>query len=180
MLHIPVHYTRITSPFGMRMHPVLGRMAHHAGVDMAAPSGTHVRACLDGKVLFAGRRGAYGNLVILDHGDGLHSYYGHLLGFAPGMRAGRDVKRARNIGLVGSTGRSTGPHLHFGLQRYGQFIDPLAYRIQPGVPAPPRHRAAVAALVKARGAALDAIPILPPSRLLSPGIDLAPPPQGIE
>lgn len=180
VLHIPVHYTRITSPFGMRMHPVLGRMAHHAGVDMAAPSGTPVRACLDGKVLFAGRRGAYGNLVILDHGDGLHSYYGHLLGFAPGMRAGRDAKRARNIGLVGSTGRSTGPHLHFGLQRYGQFIDPLAYRIQPGAPAPPRHRAAVAALVKARGAALDAIPILPPSRLLSPGIDLAPPPQGIE
>lgn len=180
VLHIPVHYTRLTSPFGMRMHPVLRRQAHHAGVDLAAPSGTPVRACLDGKVLFAGRRGAYGNLVILDHGDGLHSYYGHLLAFSPGLRQSREVKRARNIGLVGSTGRSTGPHLHFGLQRYGQFIDPMAYRIQPGAPAPARHRAAVAAVLKTRGAALDAIPLLPPSRLLCPGIDLAPAPQGIE
>jgi murein DD-endopeptidase MepM/ murein hydrolase activator NlpD len=180
VLHIPVHYTRITSPFGMRMHPVLKRMAHHAGVDMAAPSGTPVRACMDGKVLFAGRRGAYGNLVILDHGGGLHSYYGHLLAFAPGMRPGREVKRSRNIGLVGSTGRSTGPHLHFGLQRYGLFIDPLAYRIQPGAPAPARHRTRVAALLKERGAALDQVPILPPSRLLCPGVDLAPAAQGIE
>lgn len=180
VLHMPVHFTRMTSPFGMRFHPVLRRMAHHAGVDLAAPTGTPVRACLDGKVLFTGVRGAYGNLIILDHGDGLHSYYAHLHGFRAGLRVGMEVKQRSTIGYVGSTGRSTGPHLHFGLQQRGKFVDPLAYRIRPGAPAPPRHRASVAALIRERTRRIGLIPILPPSRLSVPISDQAQEAQGLE
>jgi len=164
-LHIPVHYTRISSPFGMRFHPVLKRQKLHAGVDFVAPAGTTVRATLPGKVTFAGRRGAYGNLVVLDHGTGLQSYYAHLLRFRRGLKRGEKVRARRAIGYVGNTGRSTGAHLHFGLKLAGRWIDPLTYRMRPGRAAPARYRARLMGIIAERRWQLDATIILGPFRL---------------
>lgn len=164
-LHIPVHYTRMSSPFGMRFHPVLKRKKLHAGTDFVAPAGTTVRATLPGKVTFAGRRGAYGNLVVIDHGGGLHSYYAHLLRFRRGLKRGEKVRARRAIGYVGSTGRSTGAHLHFALKLAGRWIDPLAYRLRPGRPAPVGQRARLARIISQRKRQLETTPLLGPLRL---------------
>jgi len=164
-LHIPVHYTRMSSPFGMRFHPVLKRQKLHAGTDFVAPAGTTVRATLPGKVIFAGRRGAYGNLVVLDHGAGLQSYYAHLLRFRRGLRQGEKIRARQPIGYVGSTGRSTGPHLHFGLKLAGRWIDPLSYRLRPGLPAPAGHRARLIRIIAKRKKLLETTPLLGPLRI---------------
>lgn len=164
-LHIPVHYTRISSPFGMRFHPVLKRKKLHAGVDFVAPAGTTVRATLPGKVLFARRRGAYGNLVVLDHGGGLQSHYAHLLRFRRGLKRGQKVRARWAIGYVGSTGRSTGAHLHFGLKLAGRWIDPLAYRMRPGRRPPVGQRARLRRIITQRKRQLEATPVLGAFRL---------------
>jgi Peptidase family M23 len=170
-LHIPVNYTRISSPFGMRFHPVLKRRKLHSGVDFVAPAGTPVRSTLPGKVIFAGRRGAFGNLVVVDHGDGLQSYYAHLLRFRRGLKRGKKVRARRAIGYVGSTGRSTGPHLHFGLKLAGRWIDPLTYRIRPGRPPSAIHRARLSRIIAKRRQQLKSTfiwgPIQLPARIPS-------------
>jgi murein DD-endopeptidase MepM/ murein hydrolase activator NlpD len=134
----------------MRFHPILKRRILHSGVDMVAPTGTPVRATLDGKVTFKGRRGGYGNLVILDHDGGLKSYYAHLSRFARHLRKGKKVRQKQVIAYVGSTGRSTGPHLHFGLKKGGKFVDPLAFRVRPGRPVPARYRTALRRISRER------------------------------
>ena len=96
----------------------------HIGIDFAAPLGTPVAAVADGEVIHAGPNGGYGNLIILDHGDGHHTYYAHLSAFAQDIRPGTLVRRGEEIGQVGSTGFSTGPHLHFEIRKQGQYIDP--------------------------------------------------------
>ncbi len=163
-LHIPVHYTRVSSPFGIRFHPVLKRKKLHAGTDFVAPAGTPVRATLPGRVLSASRRGAYGNLVVLDHGRGLLSYYAHLLRFRRGLERGQRVRARQVIGYVGSTGRSTGPHLHFGLKLAGKWIDPLAYRLAPGRP-PPKGAGRLRRTIAQRRRLLDKTLVLGPFRL---------------
>lgn len=160
-LRIPLHYTRISSPFGMRYHPVLKRRQFHNGVDFAAPSGTPVWACADGTVRVAEYRGANGNLVSLDHDEGLSSYYAHLSRFARGIRPGVEVRQGQVIGYVGSTGRSTGPHLHYGLKRRDRFIDPLTYKVRPGRPVAKRHRAELQRIIARLGAELNAMEIAP-------------------
>jgi murein DD-endopeptidase MepM/ murein hydrolase activator NlpD len=97
----------------------------HGGVDMTAPRGSEVHAVADGKVLFAGRRGGFGNLVILDHGSGYCTYYAHLSKIESNVREGAASSRGEIIGLVGSTGRATGPHLHFEVRKDGKYIDPF-------------------------------------------------------
>ncbi len=164
-LHIPVHYTRVSSPFGYRFHPVLKRRKLHAGTDFVAPPGTPVRATLPGKVLSARRHGAFGNLVIVDHGEGLLSYYAHLLRFRRGLKRGQKVRARFVIGYVGSTGRSTGPHLHFGLKLSGKWIDPLAYRLAPGRPAPVAHRGRLKRIIAKRRRQLAATLLLGAFRL---------------
>ena len=99
---------------------------HHQGVDFAAPTGTPVHAVADGKVLMAAFYGGYGNLIILEHAGGYTTYYAHLSAYAAGIEVGATVRRGDEIGAVGSTGRSTGPHLHFELRRNNVYIDPLA------------------------------------------------------
>ena len=99
---------------------------HHQGVDFAAPTGTPVHAVADGKVLMATFYGGYGNLIILEHAGGYTTYYAHLSAYAPGLQVGSVVRRGDEIGAVGSTGRSTGPHLHFELRKNNVYIDPLA------------------------------------------------------
>ncbi len=98
---------------------------YHLGVDMMAPKGTDVHAVGDAKVAFTGRRGGYGNLIILDHGRGYQTYYAHLSKILKGIKAGVSISRGDVIGLVGSTGRSTAPHLHFETRKDGRYLDPF-------------------------------------------------------
>ncbi len=132
-LRTPLHYDHISSPFDMhRMHPVLHRVMPHNGIDFAAGVGTTVWAAADGEVIFAGVRGPNGNLIGIRHEDGFESYYAHLSRFTAGLHVGQTVHQRDVIGYVGSTGRSTGPHLHFGLKRRGAFVDPASELNGPG------------------------------------------------
>jgi len=99
--------------------------SYHLGVDMTAPKGTDVHAVGDAKVSFVGRRGGFGNLIILDHGRGYQTYYAHLSKIGKGIKAGVQVARGDTIGLVGSTGHSTAPHLHFETRKDGRYLDPF-------------------------------------------------------
>ena len=167
VLVIPMHYARISSPFGWRFHPVLKQKKFHNGVDLTGPTGTPVWACADGKITIAGNVGPNGNLIALNHGDGLESFYAHLSRFAPGMKVGVNVRKKQVIGYVGNTGRSTGPHLHWGIKSKGQFVDPLKYKVQPGTPPPQRHRAALRDFIAAQNDALNRIAILAPKEALA-------------
>lgn len=110
----PVEFTRITSEYTLaRFHPILGIWRAHRGVDYAAPMGAKVMAVADGVVEFAGRRGDYGNLLVLRHQEMFMTYYAHLNEFAQGIAAGNVVEQGQTLGLVGMTGLATGPHLHF-------------------------------------------------------------------
>ncbi len=125
-LAAPCRYRRISSPFNPnRLHPVLGVRRPHLGVDYAAPTGTPVYSVADGTVVWVGPRGGNGNLVRIRHAHGYESGYAHLSRFARGLRQGDRVTQGQVIGFVGSTGLSTGPHLHFGLKRNGTYVDPL-------------------------------------------------------
>ncbi len=116
-----------TSGFGPRHHPILKQIRNHTGVDWAAPIGTPVFAAKAGKVKSAGVNGAYGNVISIDHGDGIETRYAHLNGFAKGVGKGTQVKTGDLIGYVGTTGRSTGPHLHFEVRLKGEPINPLSF-----------------------------------------------------
>jgi len=100
-----------SSGFGARIDPFTGRYAFHPGIDFAGPWGARVAATASGKVVFAGYRGGYGNMVEIDHGYGIHTRYGHLS--AIGVKLGAEVAKGATLGRVGSTGRSTGPHVHY-------------------------------------------------------------------
>lgn len=113
---------RVSSNFGLRRHPVLGFSRMHKGMDIAAPHGAPIRAANDGVVAFAGRNGGYGNFVRLNHSGGMGTGYGHMSRIA--VRGGQRVSRGQVIGYVGSTGISTGPHLHYELYRNGVAINP--------------------------------------------------------
>lgn len=113
---------RVSSTYGTRRDPFTGEPEFHAGLDLAAPRGTPVRAAADGTVEFSGRRGDAGNLVEIAHGDGTRTRYAHL--DSTRVRAGDPVRAGEVLGAVGSTGRSTGPHLHFAVERDGRPIDP--------------------------------------------------------
>ncbi len=117
----------MTSKFGPRMHPILKTVRLHTGVDWAAPTGTPVYAAADGQVSFAGDGKGYGNLLIISHSDGLETRYAHLNKFAAGIKAGTAVRVGGLIGYVGTTGRSTGPHLHFEVRKDGKPVDPIPY-----------------------------------------------------
>lgn len=121
---LPLGRAMLTSRFGMRAHPMLGVRRAHAGIDLAAPTGTPVFATGAGRVTAANWQGGYGLLVSVNHGAGLQTRYAHLSGIA--VRSGQNVKAGDLIGTVGSTGRSTGPHLHYELRRNGQAVNPLA------------------------------------------------------
>ena len=126
LLARPVRGARISSYFSKRrFHPVLKRWKAHLGVDYAARRGTPIVAAGSGRVIYAGRLGSYGNLVKIRHDDGYETRYAHMKSFRRGIRKGKYVKKGQTIGYVGSTGRSTGPHLHFELRKRGRAINPL-------------------------------------------------------
>ncbi|MHC5850489.1 murein hydrolase activator EnvC family protein [Nostoc sp.] len=114
-----------SSPFGWRMHPILGYRRFHAGLDFAASYGSKIRAADSGTVIFAGWYGGYGRAVIIDHGKGITTLYGHTSELY--VTEGQTVERGQAIGAVGSTGFSTGPHLHFEVRRNGTPVDPTNY-----------------------------------------------------
>lgn len=124
-LATPLKYTRVSSRFSRaRKHPILGYTRAHLGVDYAAPRGTPVRAMAGGTVTFAGRKGANGKMVKIRHRAGLVSSYSHLHRIGKGIRRGAKVKQKQVIGQVGSTGLSTGPHLHFAVRKNGKMMNP--------------------------------------------------------
>jgi murein DD-endopeptidase MepM/ murein hydrolase activator NlpD len=171
VIAIPLHYTRISSTFGIRFHPVLKRKKEHNGVDFAAGTGEPVWACQEGVITIAAKKGANGNLVGIRHAEDLESYYAHLSRFGPGIKVGVTVKKRQIIGYVGNTGRSTGPHLHFGLKKAGKFIDPLKYRVQPGRPVEAKYRKALDEILIGRGQLLDRTPITAASEPLAKAPD---------
>ena len=125
-LRTPVEFTRISSPFNPnRRHPVLNTIRAHQGTDYAAPRGTPIRAAGDGRVIFAGRKGGYGNTVIIKHGQAYQTLYAHMNQFRRGVRSGSKVKQGQTIGYVGSSGLATGPHLHYEFHVNGSVRNPV-------------------------------------------------------
>jgi len=118
-------YTRISDDYGYRIHPILGVQQFHNGVDMAAPSGSPILAAYDGEVVAASYSSTMGNYIMINHGDGLYTIYMHASSL--GVSTGQVVARGEQIACVGSTGRSTGPHLHFGVRLNGSYVSPWNY-----------------------------------------------------
>ncbi len=133
----PVKYTRISSDFSLRrLHPILHAYTPHRAVDYAAPRGTPVHAVGDGKVVFKGPKGAAGRMVVLQHEGGWQTYYAHLDKFAKDLQVGDRVTKGTFLGTVGSSGRATGPHLHFAVAREGRFVPPRSLLTSAGQPIP--------------------------------------------
>lgn len=124
-LRAPVEFSRISSRFNPgRMHPILNRIRAHKGIDYAAPTGTPVRAAGDGRVVTRGLRGGYGRVVVLEHGNGISTLYGHLSRFATNINVGKRVTQGDVIGYVGRSGLATGPHLHYEYRVNGVHVNP--------------------------------------------------------
>lgn len=132
-IRMPIPYARLSSGFGARRHPVLGRMRMHKGVDYAAGSGTPIMAAGDARVKSAGWMGGYGNAVVLDHGRGYTTLYGHMSRIGK-IRPGQRIAQGTVIGYVGSTGMSTGPHLHYEFRVNGVHRNPLSITMPPPEP----------------------------------------------
>ncbi|MBR5944664.1 MAG: peptidoglycan DD-metalloendopeptidase family protein, partial [Lachnospiraceae bacterium] len=118
-------YTRVSSPYGYRIHPTLGTNLYHNGVDLASPSGSKILAAYDGIVVAADYTSVMGNYIMIDHGDGLYTVYMHASALY--VSKGDIVIKGEHIAAVGSTGRSTGPHLHFSVRKNGEYVDPMPY-----------------------------------------------------
>jgi len=139
-LRAPLDFTRISSNFNLRRrHPILDLIRAHRGVDYAAPTGTVIKAAGDGRVSFAGVKSGYGNVVILEHGAGVSTLYGHMSRFAKSLRAGKHVQQGQTIGYVGSTGAATGPHLHYEYRINGRHKNPRTVPLPDAKPIPPMY-----------------------------------------
>ncbi len=133
-LRSPLEFSRITSGFGMRMHPIMQQWRAHRGIDYAAPTGTRVRSVGDGVVEFAGGQGGYGNMVILKHNGQYSTAYAHLSRIAPNLQRGTRIAQGDTVGFVGQTGWATGPHLHFEFRIAGEARNPLAIALPAALP----------------------------------------------
>jgi murein DD-endopeptidase MepM/ murein hydrolase activator NlpD len=164
LLRTPLDAARISSGFGMRRHPILGYGRMHQGVDFAAPTGTPVYAAGDGRISFAGTRGGYGTTIVINHTGGTSTLYAHLSAIQRGLRPGSAVRQGQVIGRVGSTGMSTGPHLHFEVRRNDRPMNPAVAQVMPP------HRLAgreLAAFERARVRAERQFATLAPGRELA-------------
>jgi len=132
LMKTPINGARLSSGYGMRRHPILGYSRMHRGTDFAAPTGTPILAAGDGTIVRAGPFSSYGNYVRIRHANGYETAYAHMSRFARGMRAGVRVRQGQVIGYVGTTGRSTGPHLHYEVMRRGQQVNPMSLRVANG------------------------------------------------
>ncbi|HET9958691.1 MAG TPA: peptidoglycan DD-metalloendopeptidase family protein [Polyangiaceae bacterium] len=174
----PIKDAPMTSPFNLkRMHPILKKVMPHLGIDFGSPMGTPVGASSSGVVSHASYIGPTGNLVKIEHGGGIETGYAHLSRFAEGLKVGDKVKRLQIIGYVGSTGRSTGPHLHFSARKNGEFIDPMTLNMDALRTLSRESRAAFAELKAKYDAQLDALPLpasLPAEAVASKGAEPKP------
>ena len=132
LLRTPINGARLSSRYGKRRHPILGYNKMHRGVDFAAPRGTPIYAAGRGTIVKLGRNGAYGNYIRIRHGSGLETAYAHLSRFRRGLRVGARVPQGKVIGYEGSTGRSTGPHLHYEILKNSRQINPLTLKMVSG------------------------------------------------
>lgn len=132
LMRTPIDGARLSSGFGRRFHPILGYTKMHRGVDFAAPPGTPIYAAGDGTVAFAGQKGGYGNYVNIRHNGQYSTAYAHMKAFARGISSGRRVHQGDIIGYVGTTGRSTGPHLHYEILVDNTQVNPLSVRMPSG------------------------------------------------
>jgi murein DD-endopeptidase MepM/ murein hydrolase activator NlpD len=141
-LRTPVNFTRISSRFTTkRYHPVLHKFRSHKGVDYAAKRGTPIRAAGDGKVVFKGKKGGYGRVVMIQHGNKYTTVYAHLNSYNKNIRVGKKVKQGQTIAYVGSSGLATGPHLHYEFRVNGVHRNPLTVRLPSSEPVPKSHLA---------------------------------------
>lgn len=138
-LRSPLEFSRVTSGFGMRMHPIQQRWRAHKGVDYAAPMGTRVRATADGIVDHAGVQGGYGNVLVLRHPGGYTTLYAHLSGFSRGLQRGARVSQGDVVAYVGQTGWATGPHLHYEFRVNGDHRNPLTIAFPAALPLTPER-----------------------------------------
>lgn len=155
LLRSPLEFSRVSSGFGMRMHPLHKAWRAHQGVDYAAPAGTRVRVVGDGIVEFAGPQGGYGNLVIVRHDSRVATFYAHLKSFGRGIRSNARVSQGDTVGLVGQTGWATGPHLHYEFRVAGAARNPLSVPLPSGTPVARHEMDAFRASVQAVSAQLD-------------------------
>jgi murein DD-endopeptidase MepM/ murein hydrolase activator NlpD len=132
LMKTPINGARLSSGFGMRRHPILGYSRMHRGTDFAAPSGTPILAAGEGTVVSAGPYGGYGNYIRIRHANGYETAYAHLSRYARGVRSGTRVRQGQVIGYVGTTGRSTGPHLHYEVSLRGRQVNPMSLRVATG------------------------------------------------
>lgn len=155
-IRTPVELARISSRYNPnRRHPVLKTVRPHRGVDYAAATGTPIRATGDGRVVHAGRKGGYGNTVVLKHGQKYQTLYAHMSRFAKGLKVGDNVSQGQVIGYVGTTGLSTGPHLHYEFLVNGTHVDPLNAKLPVADPVPQSERTAFLKLSNTLMAKLD-------------------------
>lgn len=175
LLRTPVDGARITSTFGMRLHPVLGYTRMHQGIDFGAGAGTPILAAGDGVIVEARRWGGYGNWVRIRHAGGWETGYGHMMRFAPGIGPGVRVSQGQVIGYVGSTGTATGPHLHYEVWLRGQRINPIGANIPQGVVlagselvAFQAQKARIDAMIAAAIARNQAVAAMPPAPKAAP------------
>jgi murein DD-endopeptidase MepM/ murein hydrolase activator NlpD len=134
-LRSPVEFARVSSRFSnKRWHPVLAKWRSHKGVDYAAKRGTPIRASGDGKISFVGRKGGFGRAIFIQHGGRYTTVYGHLNGYARGIRSGKRVKQGQTIGYVGSSGLATGSHLHYEFRVNGVHRNPLTVKLPAAKP----------------------------------------------
>jgi murein DD-endopeptidase MepM/ murein hydrolase activator NlpD len=133
LLRTPIDGARLSSRFGMRKHPILGYSRMHPGVDFAAPTGTPIMAAGSGVIEFIGRNGGYGKYIRIRHNAEYSTAYAHLNGYATGMTRGKRVKQGDVIGYVGTTGLSTGPHLHYEVLLKGSQVNPMNLKLPSGI-----------------------------------------------
>ena len=130
LMRTPVQGARLSSKFGVRKHPILGYSKMHRGVDFAAKRGTPIMAAGDGRVTFAGRNGSFGRFIEIKHLNNFKTRYAHLYKFSKGLKKGKVVKQGEIIGFVGTSGRSTGPHLHYEVKHRNRTINPIKLRLE--------------------------------------------------
>jgi murein DD-endopeptidase MepM/ murein hydrolase activator NlpD len=163
-LRSPVEFSRVSSGFGGRVHPIFKNWRAHTGVDFAAPQGTRVIAAADGTIVSAGSRGGYGNAVEIRHGGSISTLYAHLSGFAKGTRTGARVRQGEPIGYVGATGYATGAHLHYEFKIGGMHQDPMRVALPKAEPVPPRLRDAFMQVATQARATIARVAGAPPAR----------------
>lgn len=157
-LRTPVEFSRISSGFSLgRLHPVLNKIRAHKGVDYAAATGTPIKATGDGKIIFRGVKGGYGNVVIIQHGEKYSTLYGHMSKFRSGLAVGSRVSQGQTIGYVGMSGLATGPHLHYEFRIDGVHRDPLRVKLPGADPLSAKYRADFNSKAKALLAQLDLV-----------------------